>query len=443
MPHRFDEEKRKRVEGVERVVAADPDGQELARFAALLFAHAAGEDLVEYDVATLAAITRDAFVFFSRRSEPTAVRIAEVDAIDARGRPHTIIELSTANRPFIFDSVVGELQALGHTVRFVVHPIIQVERNGAGEAVSFGGPHPDGAQSGQRESFVHVHVPLIRDESERAALTKQLTSLLNEVRLVTDDWRAMRVRLHSAINEFSISHQHLSDAVTDETIAFLQWLEDDNFVFLGMREYAYSGDADELAEAPAATGLGLLRDPNVPVLKRGTEAVTMTPEIRAFLVASDPIIVTKANVKARIHRRDYMDYVGVKKFEGERVAGELRIVGLFTSTAFTQSAQSIPLIRREVKEVLRRAGFDPSSHSGKALINILEHYPRTELFQMEAQELLRACTGDPAARRAAARARAAAPRPLRPLRRGPRLRAARQLFVRAARKHRRDAGRGL
>ena len=38
-------------------------------------------------------------------------------------------------------------------------------------------------------------------------------------------------------------------------------------------------------------------------------------------------------------------------------------------------------------DILKRAGFDPPSHSGKALLNILENYPRTELFQAETDAL--------------------------------------------------------
>ena len=109
------------------------EGKKLAAFADLLFDHAAGEDVVEYDAQALAAITRDAYAFFRRREKTTAVRVADIAGTDAKGRSHTAIELSTLNRPFIFDSVLGELQALGHPVRLVVHPILDVERNAAGD----------------------------------------------------------------------------------------------------------------------------------------------------------------------------------------------------------------------------------------------------------------------------------------------------------------------
>ena len=309
--------------------------------------------------------------------------------VDSGDRTHTVIELSTTNRPFIFDSVLGELQASGHAVRVVVHPIIDVRRDAAGNVQEFSRPKADLAEGWQRESFVHVHVPLVRDLSQEAALTKGLTSLLDQVRVATDDWAAMRGRLRGAINDFRVDHPALAEAVVAETIEFLQWLDEGNFVFLGMREYSYDGTLDTPVEQTSASaGLGLLRDPSVTVLRRGTEAVTLTPEIRAFLTAPDPLIVTKANVHTRIHRRDYMDYVGVKIFDAGKVKGELRIVGLFTSSAFTQSAERIPLIRRKVTDILKRAGFDAASHSGKALLNILENYPRTELFQADTDSLL-------------------------------------------------------
>ncbi len=234
---------------------------------------------------------------------------------------------------------------------------------------------------------MHVHVPLIREAAVQTAVSENMTSLLKEVQLATDDWAAMRARLRGAMLDLNVDHPNLPKEAMTETIEFLQWLDEGNFVFLGMREYAYNKSTGDSLELSEGRGLGLLRDPTVTVLRRGPEVVTVTPEIRAFLMAPDPVIVTKANVKTRIHRRDYMDYVGVKIFSAGKVRGELRIVGLFTSTAFTQSAERIPLIRRKVDGIVKRAGLDPLSHSGKALLNILENYPRTELFQAEIETL--------------------------------------------------------
>jgi glutamate dehydrogenase len=386
--NRFEAEKQDRVDAAAELLSRTPDGAALAAFAKILFERGAGEDIVEYAPAALAAIAREAFAFFGHRPQPTAVRVADIADADRAGRFHTAIELSTANRPFVFDSVLGELQALGEPVRLVVHPILDVRRDASGTVLEFRRPEHQPSDGWQRESFVHVHVPLIRDEQEKAHVSARLTTLLGEVRLATDDWSAMRARLHAAITALSLDHPVLGANVLEETVAFLQWLDQGNFVFLGTREYSYAGTLDEPLEKPSeAGGLGLLRDSSVKVLRRGTEMMTLTPEIRAFLTASDPLIVTKANVHTRVHRRDYMDYVGVKIFATGKVKGELRIVGLFTSSAFTQPAERIPLIRVKVSEILKRAGFDAQSHSGKALLNILENYPRTELFQADTASL--------------------------------------------------------
>jgi glutamate dehydrogenase len=127
----------------------------------------------------------------------------------------------------------------------------------------------------------------------------------------------------------------------------------------------------------------------VRVLGRAGEVMHTTPAIREFLMRPEPLIITKANAKSRVHRRAYLDYVGIKTWRRGRLAGELRIVGLFTSTAYMSSVASIPYVRRKAAAVARHLGHHPQSHSGKALANILETYPRDELFQVDSETLTR------------------------------------------------------
>ncbi|MEM6667496.1 MAG: NAD-glutamate dehydrogenase domain-containing protein, partial [Pseudomonadota bacterium] len=187
-----------------------------------------------------------------------------------------------------------------------------------------------------------------------------------------------------------------------EAIQFLEWLLDNNFTLLGMREYAFSAadkgkaaknTSNDAMNQVGGSGLGILRDPEVSVLRRAGQMVQITPEISQFLQQPAPLIITKANMKSTVHRRAYMDYVGVKIFNDDgTLHAELRVVGLFTSTAYTRSAQTIPFLRRKLDQVIRRAGFDAESHSGKALVNVLENYPRDELFQIDVETLSRFST---------------------------------------------------
>ncbi len=51
------------------------------------------------------------------------------------------------------------------------------------------------------------------------------------------------------------------------------------------------------------------------------------------------------------------------------------------------------MVRRKVAEVLDRSGLSPRSHSGKDLMQILETYPRDELFQIKTDDLYHAVIG--------------------------------------------------
>ena len=360
-------------------------------FAAQLFARAAPEDLVRYEARELAALAEDAWRFLKeRKSGKSSIRF------DSRNGPMgaeriksiSVIEIVNDDMPFLLDSVMGELTEQGIEVRLVVHPIFSIERDRVGTLVGF---HGDGPAIGaaRRESFIHIHVERVDDEARRAEIVRALEQVLADVRVCVQDWRPMMSRVAEVIAELRNNPPDLPVDEIAEAVQFLEWLVANNFTFLGVREYGFAAGSGEI-EPKLETGMGILRAHDVFVLRRGTELVSMTPEIMEFLKEPKTLIITKANVRSRVHRRVYMDYIGIKRFDPERgLAGEFRIVGLFTSTVYTRSTRTIPYLRRKVDAVMKRAGFDPDSHSGKALVNVLESYPRDELFQGDEDTLYR------------------------------------------------------
>jgi len=367
-------------------------------FVAALYGHAAPEDLVHYSSNELAAIGRAAFERLQERrpGEPN-ISIENPAPVTGGGRLDavTIIEVINDDMPFLLDSVMGELTEQGLSVTLVVHPIFSVERSRDGHLTAWHG-EADAASQGLRESLIQIHVERI-DAEHMAAIRDDLFSVLVEVRLAVADWREMRDQVQAAADGLKSNPPPLPKADIDEAVAFLEWLVAENFTFLGTREYAFSDADDREMLAPMReTGRGILRNPDLNVLRRGGKPVTTTPELRAFMREPVPLIVTKANVRSLVHRRVHMDYVGVKRFDVSGApVGEFRIVGLFTSSAYTRRAAIIPYLRHKVQQVLERARYDPDSHSGKALANVLEAYPRDELFQIDenllyqfAQEIL-------------------------------------------------------
>ena len=358
-------------------------------FAGLLFGRAASEDLLRFDARDLASLAETAWASLQSR-KPGAPRIRLENAVgaeeSAQGSVVAVLEIVNDDMPFLLDSVLAELADQAIAVTLVVHPIFTVERNGAGRLVGFSGDRPP-TGAAARESFIHIHLPRIDDEARRTAIVRALEAVLRDVRRCVQDWRPMVDRVAAVIAELKQNPPPLPVEETAEAIQFLEWLVANNFTFLGLREYGIDGAASEV-EPDMRTGLGILRDPAVRVLSRGGELVTMTPDIRAFLNEPKALTIAKANVRSRVHRRIYMDYIGVKRFDAAgEIAGEFRIVGLFTSTAYTRSARSIPYLRRKIAAVLARAGFGETSHSGKALINVLESYPRDDLFQIDEDTL--------------------------------------------------------
>ena len=352
-----------------------------------MFDHASLEDLIELGPRVLA----DGVGSMMDRITKYSPGKSQVSLTKAKPRgtndPCCVLEIVTLNKPFVFDSIMGEIVDSGLKVRLVTHPTVATVFDGKRKFSRFG-KDTSGDGKEQRLSIVQIYLDEF-DKNEQKALIVRLRSVLNSVNLAVKDWRAMLARLEQAIVDYRTNPPPIPAVEIAEAVQLLSWLRDENFTFLGMRDYVFTGGAKRgTLKRAGMKGLGILSDPDVSVLKRGGKTVTMTPEIRDFLLNKEPLYISKANVKSVVHRRTYMDYIGVKLYDTKgKLSGELRMVGLFTSTAYTRSVKRIPLIRKKVEAVLEVSKFEATSHSGKALTNVLETYPRDELFQVDVDTL--------------------------------------------------------
>ncbi|OCW57448.1 NAD-glutamate dehydrogenase [Hoeflea olei] len=356
----------------------------------VLFSRASIDDLQHFPAGTLAdfAILAEAEL---RAWDGKAARVSlvDIDRATLSGADVTVLSITTLNKPFLYDSVMGEVTSQVRDILMAVHPIVVL----AGKAPAILFSHGDGSDPSERVSYMQIHMPRLGPEAT-ARLETQVRHVLNQIRAAVGDWKAMLAMIdHSAADLVALDVDKATEPARKEALAFIAWLRDNNFTFLGMREYVYSGEGESAQLSRASSdGLGILADPDVLVLRLGKDQVTTTPEILEFLQGPDFLIVTKANVRSVVHRRAYMDYIGIKRFNSKgQVIGELRVVGLFTSTAYTGSVTRIPLLRSKVEQVVSQFGYDPESHSGKLLLNTLEAYPRDDLFQIDAQLLARFC----------------------------------------------------
>ncbi len=303
---------------------------------------------------------------------------------------HTVLEAVNDDMPFLVDSLSAALNEADLTLHQVIHPVIYCRRDADGQLLEV---CPRDTEDARAESFIHIELDLVADAAALQALADRLHSVLEDVRLAVQDWQAMRSQLHRLLEELETTPPPLAEEDCAEGTQFLRWLDDNNFTFLGYREAVIeSDDQGDSLRALLDTSLGILRKPETLEHYSGPQ---LLEETRAdFAQRRELLLVTKSSHRSTVHRPVHLDYIGVRRFAPDgRVIGEVRFLGLFTSTAYNSSARKIPLLRRKVARTVERAGFEGASHDGKALVHILETYPRDELFQISEDDLLRTSRG--------------------------------------------------
>jgi len=242
-----------------------------------------------------------------------------------------------------------------------------------------------------RESWMHIEISRLGIDEDPAELEEAIQKVLREVRDSVEDWDKMRAQAREIVEELTSAPPPLDGVQIERGRAFLTWLADDHFAFLGYREYHLEREGDdEILRAVPGTGLGILRAD-----QDQSRAFAKLPEAaKAKAREKTLLVLSKANSRATVHRPAYLDYVGVKTFdENGEVKGERRFLGLLSSAAYTESITRIPLLREKAADVLARIGVEPHSHAGKSLMDTLETYPRDEIFHTPAEELAEVTQG--------------------------------------------------
>ncbi|HXC89818.1 MAG TPA: NAD-glutamate dehydrogenase [Stellaceae bacterium] len=353
-----------------------------------LYEHVPPADVAGRSLRDLGGAALSLWRFAGRRRPGQAkIRVYNPEAAaDGWASPHTVVEIVNDDMPFLVDSATAAINAGDRVVNLVIHPILSVDRDAAGR---LHGIRASG-ETGLRESWMQIEITREPDPAGLAALTEPLSKVLADVRAAVHDWQPMRRTLHAVLSELPgppappVPAHELAEAQH-----FLRWLDDDNFTFLGYREYLFDGSGD-----PARPALGILADPEHRIFDGLRDLSSLPPDVQDFIRRRELLVVSKSNRRSTIHRRAHMDAIGVRRFDaGGRVIGLRLFLGLFTSLAYSRNPRAIPLLRLKVRHVVERSGLSPASHDGKALAHIIDTLPRDELFQGSEDELLDTVVG--------------------------------------------------
>ncbi|WP_406047711.1 NAD-glutamate dehydrogenase [Kribbella sp. NBC_00889] len=364
------------------------DPAKLRTFLERYYRYVAAEDVAERQPTDCLGAARHHYKTAASRPQGTAkvhvfTPTLEEHGWSADGR--TVVEIVVDDMPFLVDSASMAITDHNLELQLLIHPQFVVRRDVAGTLQEvLDDTEASDAHDLVRESWMHLEVERIADVAEQRALEQALQTVLHDVREAVEDWPKMHEKAVSIAEELNAADLPVGENEVEEARELLEWLADEHFTFLGYREYDFTMEGEQgILRGRPGTGLGILRPDPKP------NSGKLPPEVSAKARERKLLILTKANSRSTVHRSAYLDYVGIKQFDanGDPVL-ERRFIGLLASTAYTESVMQIPVLRRKALELFRLTGFDPNSHSGKGLLDVLETYPRDELLQAPVEDLL-------------------------------------------------------
>ena len=300
---------------------------------------------------------------------------------------HTIIEIIVRDMPFLVDSVRIALSRLNLTPHLMLNSPIKIIRDKSKNISQLSAAADHSFKSTSVETVFFIEIDRQNDAAVLENIAKELHSVVSDIAVTVSDWKPMQTRLRSVIDEAKKAKLPCSKAEQKDSVDFLEWMLADNFTLLGYRSYnvkTLKGDMALSADVKSSLGLMNQYDGTKERLISG-----LSESAREIALGDNLLILTKTNAKSRVHRPAHLDYIGVKRFDDKgNVIGEERFVGLFGSAYYTNSALDLPLIKSKVSGVCNDSGYAKGTHAYKALINILETYPRDEILQSSPAELL-------------------------------------------------------
>jgi glutamate dehydrogenase len=355
------------------------------------------EDLIARDTQTLfSAVYSHWNLFKTRKPHESKVNILNPSKKEKGWQTtHTIVEVVHDDMPFLVDSLRMEINRLGYTIHLMIYlSEIKACRDKNGHILKI---LPFDADTKQATLETAIYFEIDRQTAPQVIshLTENLQHVLEDVRLTTGDWQEMKERAVKLMQEMEENLPFLEAEDVSESKSFLKWLLDDHFTFLGSREYTIAEIEDRKAlKLIPDTGLGVLRHEEKSKVIRYLDE--LPPKARKQALSKQTLILTKTNTRSTVWRPTYTDYVGVKKFDhnGE-IIGITLLIGLYTSDAYNSKLEDIPFIRRKVASIIQKSGLMlmHSTNALKALVNILENFPRDDLFQGNVDTLCEVSVG--------------------------------------------------
>ncbi len=300
----------------------------------------------------------------------------------------TVVTVLARDMPFLVDSIRLELNRRDIPIHAVQSTVMSNSRDGRGKLKQVASPWGSKDDKASHEALIYIEISLHTEEGALADIKRSLETVLQDVDNVVSDYKAVLDRLDAARDNVA-KHREIAT----ESIAFLSWLQESHFTFLGYREYDLvdAGKPGQGLLEHSEQRLGIFRklSGDSPTVAKIADNEGMTQ----FHGSDEVVCFSKSSTRSNVHRGVYPDYIVVKKFdEHGEVCGEVRFLGLFTYAVFNLSPMQIPLLRKRVRVLFDRTRLDIRGYYGKNLMREIENFPKEELFQSDDETLFRNIT---------------------------------------------------
>ncbi|MEE4246850.1 MAG: NAD-glutamate dehydrogenase, partial [Kangiellaceae bacterium] len=305
---------------------------------------------------------------------------------------HTVIQIVHPDMPFLVDSVRMELNRLGLGIHLHIHLPMDITRGNNLKIKSV--DLASGESSNLSITPMYLEVDRQLEQSELDDIQSNLERVLGDVRTAVRDWGAMKQRLQSVIESVQQSNGKVSANKLEESTEFLRWISGNHFTLLAYTSYdLVSKSGKRFLKPQKKSTLGLATSKTWAPQQYSLDDLPKGAQ-KLILNNKTILVLTKLKAISTVHRPAHIDYIGIKRFDEKgNFIGEHRFLGLYTSAAYNVNPMSIPVLRQKIQSVLDQSGLSATSHDSKALRNILETFPRDELFQISTADLLTTAMG--------------------------------------------------
>ncbi len=274
----------------------------------------------------------------------------------------------------IFFSIQEYLHRKGYHFRVICHPILSVERQNGTLLRAC-----EGQAEMAQESFVWLELERLADE-DLTVLEQAMRTIVEAALCIYADRQAIFSRYAELARIEGLSR--FED--------LYRWLQGDSFVAVAYRSYVYPAAAkvSEFVEDESAR-LGLTDFTDQPYYRK-TKTLQLTPDlVFTYLGHGKNVDLEKTELRCPLHRFERLTYLGFRESLDDNRFREHCFWGFYTQKSIDENAYSIEPLRRRIEAAQQQLKISHDSHNYRKTVQIINSFPKIELFLMGDDELRR------------------------------------------------------